>query len=301
MSFTAEVKNEIMNNELGKVALISRLSSIISSGIIDKNIKILTENTNIARYIFNEIKLNFKIKPKITVRSGYNYNKNYIYILEFNDITLLEKLGISKDKIPNDFIIDDEESKKAYISGAFLMSGSINDPKKSQYHLELLFDNKNYAQFFMNLLNSYYLNSKLLKRDNKYMVYIKESEKISDFLRIINTTNALFYYEDFRIYKDHKNMANRLNNCEQANVDKMIQAATNQVNDITLIKQKGCFDLLDDKLKEVCNYREKYPEASLQELSEIISLETNNYITKSGLNHRFKRINEFANKIKKNN
>lgn len=301
MSFTAEVKNEIMNNELGKVALISRLSSIISSGIIDKNIKILTENTNIARYIFNEIKLNFKIKPKITVRSGYNYNKNYIYILEFNDITLLEKLGISKDKIPSDFIIDDEESKKAYISGAFLMSGSINDPKKSQYHLELLFDNKNYAQFFMNLLNSYYLNSKLLKRDNKYMVYIKESEKISDFLRIINTTNALFYYEDFRIYKDHKNMANRLNNCEQANVDKMIQAATNQVNDITLIKQKGCFDLLDDKLKEVCNYREKYPEASLQELSEIISLETNNYITKSGLNHRFKRINEFANKIKKNN
>lgn len=301
MSFTAEVKNEIMNNELGKVALISRLSSIISSGIIDKNIKILTENTNIARYIFNEIKLNFKIKPKITVRSGYNYNKNYIYILEFNDITLLEKLGISKDKIPSDFIIDDEESKKAYISGAFLMSGSINDPKKSQYHLELLFDNKNYAQFFMNLLNSYYLNSKLLKRDNKYMVYIKESEKISDFLRIINTTNALFYYEDFRIYKDHKNMANRLNNCEQANVDKMIQAATNQVNDITLIKQKGCFDLLDDKLKEVCNYREKYPEASLQELSEIISLETNNYITKSGLNHRFKRINEFANKIRKNN
>lgn len=301
MSFTAEVKNEIMNNELGKVALISRLSSIISSGIIDKNIKILTENTNIARYIFNEIKLNFKIKPKITVRSGYNYNKNYIYILEFNDITLLEKLGISKDKIPSDFIIDDEESKKAYISGAFLMSGSINDPKKSQYHLELLFDNKNYAQFLMNLLNSYYLNSKLLKRDNKYMVYIKESEKISDFLRIINTTNALFYYEDFRIYKDHKNMANRLNNCEQANVDKMIQAATNQVNDITLIKQKGCFDLLDDKLKEVCNYREKYPEASLQELSEIISLETNNYITKSGLNHRFKRINEFANKIKKNN
>ncbi|MCI5835629.1 MAG: DNA-binding protein WhiA [Firmicutes bacterium] len=298
MSFTAEVKNEIINNELSDVALISRLSSIISNSVIEENVRILTENANIARYIFDKFKDIFKINAKVVVRSGYNYNKNYIYILEFDDKVLLDRLGIGKNKIPENFIIDDDEMKKAYISGAFLMSGSINDPKKSQYHLELLFDNKEYALFFMNLLNSYYLNSKYLKRDNKYMVYIKESEKISDFLRIINTSNALFYYEDYRIYRDHKNMANRLNNCEQANVDKMIQAATNQINEIKLIRDNGCFELLDDKLKEVCVYRERYPESSLQELSEIISLETNNYITKSGLNHRLKKISEFANKIK---
>lgn len=298
MSFTAEVKNEIINNELSDVALISRLSSIISNSVIEENVRILTENANIARYIFDKFKDIFKINAKVVVRSGYNYNKKYIYILEFDDKVLLDRLGIGKNKIPENFIIDDDEMKKAYISGAFLMSGSINDPKKSQYHLELLFDNKEYALFFMNLLNSYYLNSKYLKRDNKYMVYIKESEKISDFLRIINTSNALFYYEDYRIYRDHKNMANRLNNCEQANVDKMIQAATNQINEIKLIKDNGCFELLDDKLKEVCVYRERYPESSLQELSEIISLETNNYITKSGLNHRLKKISEFANKIK---
>lgn len=298
MSFTAEVKNEIINNELSDVALISRLSSIISNSVIEENVRILTENANIARYIFDKFKDIFKINAKVVVRSGYNYNKNYIYILEFDDKVLLDRLGIGKNKIPENFIIDDDEMKKAYISGAFLMSGSINDPKKSQYHLELLFDNKEYALFFMNLLNSYYLNSKYLKRDNKYMVYIKESEKISDLLRIINTSNALFYYEDYRIYRDHKNMANRLNNCEQANVDKMIQAATNQINEIKLIRDNGCFELLDDKLKEVCVYRERYPESSLQELSEIISLETNNYITKSGLNHRLKKISEFANKIK---
>ena len=298
MSFTAEVKNEIINNELSDVALISRMSSIISNSVIEENVRILTENANIARYIFDKFKDIFKINAKVVVRSGYNYNKNYIYILEFDDKVLLDRLGIGKNKIPENFIIDDDEMKKAYISGAFLMSGSINDPKKSQYHLELLFDNKEYALFFMNLLNSYYLNSKYLKRDNKYMVYIKESEKISDFLRIINTSNALFYYEDYRIYRDHKNMANRLNNCEQANVDKMIQAATNQINEIKLIRDNGCFELLDDKLKEVCVYRERYPESSLQELSEIISLETNNYITKSGLNHRLKKISEFANKIK---
>ena len=149
----------------------------------------------------------------------------------------------------------------------------------------------------MNLLNSSYLNSKYLKRDNKYMVYIKESEKISDFLRIINTSNALFYYEDYRIYRDHKNMANRLNNCEQANVDKMIQAATNQINEIKLIRDNGCFELLDDKLKEVCVYRERYPESSLQELSEIMSSELEYTISKSGLNHRFRKIKEIIKRI----
>lgn len=299
MSFTSQVKNEIINNDLEEIALISRLSAIVSNSIINERIKILTENSNIARYVFNKLKETFKIRPKIVVRSGYNYNKNYIYILEIDNIKkIIDILGIGENKVPDNFIIDDEESKRAYISGAFLMSGSINDPKKSQYHLELLFDNSEYALFFMNLLNSYYLNSKLIKRENKYMVYIKESEKISDFLRIINATNALFYYEDYRIYRDHKNMTNRLNNCEQANVDKMIQAATDQINEINLIKNKGCFELLDDKLKEVAIYREKYPEVSLQELSEIISLETNNYITKSGLNHRLKKISEFAKKIK---
>ena len=300
MSFTQEVKNEIINIDLEEISVISRLSAIISSGTITDKIKILTENSNIARYVFSNIKEIFKISPKITVRSGYNYNKNYIYILEIeNNIEKIkETLGISKTKIPENFIVDDEDTKRAYISGIFLMCGSINDPKKSQYHLEILFDSLEYAKFISNLINTYNLNSKILKRDNKYMIYIKESEKISDFLRLINTNNALFYYEDFRIYRDHKNMANRLNNCEQANVDKMIQAATDQINEINKIKESGCFDLLDDKLKLVAIYREKYPESSLQELSEIISLETNNYITKSGLNHRLKRISEFAKKMK---
>lgn len=130
MSFTAEVKNEIINNELSDVALISRLSSIISNSVIEENVRILTENANIARYIFDKFKDIFKINAKVVVRSGYNYNKKYIYILEFDDKVLLDRLGIGKNKIPENFIIDDDEMKKAYISGAFLMSGSINDPKK---------------------------------------------------------------------------------------------------------------------------------------------------------------------------
>ena len=151
------------------------------------------------------------------------------------------------------------------------------------------------------MLNNFRLNSKIIKRDNKYMVYIKEAEKIGDFLRIINATNAVFYYEDIRIYRDHKNMTNRLNNCEQANVDKIIETATKQIKDIELLEENDMLDLLDDKVKEVAIYRKKYPEVSLNELSEIISIETDKQITKSGIYHRMKKIEQLAQKIKEKN
>ena len=132
------------------------------------------------------------------------------------------------------------------------------------------------------------------------MIYVKEAEKIGDFLRMINAINALFYYEDIRIYRDHKNMTNRLNNCEQANVDKIIATATNQVNDIKVIEDAGGLDLLNEKESIAATYRLKYPEASLVELSQIISLETDTEITKSGLYHRFNKIKELANRIRAN-
>ena len=133
------------------------------------------------------------------------------------------------------------------------------------------------------------------------MVYIKEAEKIGDFLRIINATNAVFYFEDIRIYRDHKNMTNRLNNCEQANVDRIIETATNQIKEIEIIEKNDALNLLDDKVKQVLEYRKKYPEVSLTELSEIITLETGSSITKSGIYHRMKKITALANKLKEKN
>ena len=129
------------------------------------------------------------------------------------------------------------------------------------------------------------------------MVYIKESEKISDFLRIIKAYNAVMYYEDIRIYRDHKNMTNRLNNCEQANIDKIFFTSNKQIQDINKLKELDMLDLIDEKLKEVIEYRLKYPEYSLQELSDVILLETNKVISKSGLNHRFRKIREIVSKI----
>lgn len=301
MSFTSEVKNEVSKLNTMKLENVTELSAICRNIAVinDKSIKITTENASVARRIFNLIKETYFITCKTTVRRGYNFNKNYIYILEitYKVKEMVEDLNLNK-VIPNEYMYADESLKRAYIRGLFLSCGSINDPKKSRYHLEFLVDNLEYAKFISNLLNDYYLNSKVLKRENKYMIYMKEAEKIGDFLRILETKQALFYYEDIRIYRDHKNMTNRLNNCEQANVDKMIETATNQVNDITLLQETDTMDLLDEKVKETANYRLKYPEASLIELSEIITIETGVKITKSGLYHRLNKIKDLANKIR---
>ena len=301
MSFTATIKSEISKLEVTKEEKISELSAFISnSSIIFSTIKIQTENAAIARRIFSTIKEIYNINPVITVRNGYNYKKSYIYILEIKSkiSEILESLGINESIIPKEFVYADDSLIKSYLRGLFLSCGSINDPKTSRYHLEFFVENKEYSDFILLLLNSFNLNSKILKRENKYMIYVKESEKIGDFLRIINAVSALLYYEDIRIYRDHKNMTNRLNNCEQANVDRIIETANNQTNDIELIKNKIGLDILSDNVIIAANYRLKYPDASLQELSEIITIETGKSITKPGLHHRFNKIKQLADKLR---
>jgi len=301
MSFTSIVKNELSKLELEKIEAITELSAILkNNALIDENyIKVTTENSSVARHIFNVLKDIYKISPKITVRRGYNYNKNYIYILEIKEKKdlIIKDLSLDTD-IPNGYILDDDNLTRIYLRGVFIACGSVNDPKKSRYHLEFMVDTEEYAEFIKQKLNTYFLNSKVIKRDNRFMIYIKEAEKIGDFLRMINAISALLYFEDIRIYRDHKNMTNRLNNCEQANVDRTIQTAMSQINDIELIIENMGLDLLDEKEQIVANYRMKYKEASLVELSEIITMETGVPITKSGLHHRFTKIKDLASKIR---
>lgn len=304
MSFTNVVKTEVCKLENSTAENLSELSAIIRNiGIIDQSVKISTENSSVANRIFNLLKNIYNITPSVTVRRGYNFKKNYIYMIEFtnNKEKILNDLSIIINNIyqiiPKNYIVDDETLVKAYIRGVFLATGSINDPKKSRYHLELTVNNKEYAEFISNILNKFEFNSKYIKRESKYMIYIKEAEKISDFLKLLNANNAVMYYENVRIYRDQKNMTNRLNNCEQANVDKVIETASSQLKYIELLKEEGLVEVIDEKLKDVIIYREKYPETSLKELSQIISLETGNIITKSGLYHRLKKIEQIAKKI----
>lgn len=303
MSFTSQVKDQVSKLDVSRMEKISELSGVLSVFIpFSDGIIINTENNSVARRIYTLFKDLYNIYPKITVRRGYNYNKKIIYILEVKDKKdyILKSLGLNYDKI-QEFIVSDDELVRSYLRGVFMTCGSINDPKTSRYHLEFNLDDEKIAYFINDLLNEYNLNSKVLNRSFRYMVYIKEAEKIGDFLRMIGAYNAVLYYEDIRIYRDHKNMTNRLNNCEQANVDRIIETANNQVKDIEFIERECGLDLLPLKEQVAAKYRLKYKDASLAELAEIISLETADKITKSGLYHRFHKIKTFADRLRKKN
>lgn len=302
MSFSLDIKNEVARIDVSREELISELSAIVrNSAVIDEYMTIYIENNVVARRIYKLFKNVYDITPIITVRKKY-FNNGYSYILTVKNKLdeIMEDLSIKKNgvyqNIPGEYIVDDDELVRAYLRGLFLVAGSINDPKTSRYHLEFLVDNLEYAKFITSLMNGMNLNSKIISREKKYMVYIKEAEKISDFLRVIKAYNGVMYYEDIRIYRDHKNMTNRLNNCEQANMDKIFFTANNQLRDIDRLREYDLMNLIDDKLKIVIEYREKYPEASLSELSSVMERDGIK-ITKSGLNHRFRKIREIIQNI----
>ncbi|MBQ8472524.1 MAG: DNA-binding protein WhiA [Bacilli bacterium] len=308
MSFTTKVKNEISNNYNNSSANMAELSAILRNSYLKElnNIEITTENSTVCKHIYTLFKEIYNINVKTEFKDT-KFSKNRLYIITVLDkleIILKDLAVISENNefldIPSEYLINSEDEKRAYLKGTFLMTGSINDPKTSMYHLEFFIDYLEEANFFSNLLNEFYLNSKVIEREKGYMVYIKEAEKIGDFLRIIGANLAVMYYEDIRIYRDHKNMTNRLNNCEQANIEKSMLTSSKQIEDINLIIEKLGLDFVDSKIEEVINYRLKYPETSLQELSEIMTIETGKQITKSGLNHRFRKIKELATRIREN-
>lgn len=307
MSFSVDVKNEITrldHSNLENVALLSayiRQNAFIGNDII----RIHTENAAICRYLFKLIKSIYDVTSKVTVRKNFNFKKTFAYIMEIKDKKefILKDLSLLNDQgyfinIPKEYIVGDDELKKAYLRGCFLASGSINNPKTSRYHLEFLLDDFEYATFISDMLNEYELNSRVIKRQNGYMIYIKEAERISDFLKIIKAYNSVLYFENVRIYRDQKNITNRLNNCEQANIEKTINTALKQIDDINTISNMIGLDAIDEKLQEVATFRLKYPESSLLELSNIMSHELTKSVTKSGLNHRFRKIKEMADKMR---
>ena len=306
ISFTVKVKNEISNLKNTKSESIALLSGFIrNNGYIKNNtLYLTTENDNIALMLKDIIMETYNIKLEIEKTDNHNLFKNKLNLIKINekkdfilqDISYYDSSNNYLDA-PKSYIVGANEEIRAYLRGVFLSSGSINDPKSS-YHMELSINLGEEAVFVQRLLNIFDLNAKILSRDKGYMIYIKEAEKISDYLKIINASNAVMYYENIRIYHEEKNKTNRLNNCEQANTDKIIETATKQLKQIEIIEKNMGVQLMDENTIVALTYRKKYPEASLKELSEIISLETGKPITKSGLNHRFRKIKELAEKFK---
>lgn len=296
MTFTTSLKEEISKNDINVIEARYELSAFLNSvAKFNKDeILITLENASIARMIYKEIKEIYGINPSIVVRIQKRFKVKQIYILR-----LIERIDfIKKDisvgiKINVDDLVSDEE-KIAFIKGAFLAVGNVSNPSTSGYHLEFIFTKERLAKQVLNLLNYFNLKAKLIKRGYKNIVYIKASECISDLIKMFKATNSLFYFEDIRIYRDHKNMVNRLNNCEIANQEKTFRTGQAQVGAINYLISHDLMGLLDENTRIVANARIKYPEVSMQELADIVTLEYNYKIGKSGINHRFIKINNLV-------
>lgn len=292
MTFTTRLKEEISKNDNNEIESRCILEAFLKyNSQINEKVTLTLENASVTRFIYKMIKEILGIQPKIIVRIQKRFRVKQIYILEIN-----EKLDYIKEIIEAFINLDSDEEKVAYLKGAFLGVGNVSNPKTSGYHLEFILNTEEDAKYIVKLLNHFKLNAKVIKRGYKFIAYIKMSESISDLIKMFRAINSLFEFEDTRIYRDHKNMVNRLNNCELANQEKTIKSGLNQLDDIKYLEDNDLMSLIDEKLQIIILYRKKYPEVSLQELADIISMETDYKVGKSGVNHHFRAIK----KIKEN-
>ncbi len=308
-SFSHLVKDELARLETNEVEVVAELAALIRmNGTLHLSsrgytLDVRTENAAVARRIYKLIKSKYDAESDVIVRRKMKLNKNNVYIIKFNTMVneILESLTIMTDEgltnHPKEYIISDDETKRAYLRGCFLAKGSVNNPKTAKYHLEIKVLDEKHGLFVIDILNNYQLNAKLHSRKKNFIVYIKEAEKISDFLRYCGASNAVLFYEDIRILRDYRNMTNRMNNCEQANVNRIHTSAGKQIGYIEVIKEHMGEELVDEKVREVMEFRVKYPESSLSELAEIMTHELGVSISKSGLNHRFRKIKNLATRI----
>lgn len=300
MTFTTQIKEEITKEENNNIEDLTSLCTYLkfNATLEEDKMTVMVVNASVARWIFKLLKTNYNVLIKLTTRTMKRFKARNLYILEVKE--KLDLIYKDIDNIFKEISTSSDEEKKAFLKGMFLACGSINDPKKNQYHLEFLVKEEEDAKLIDDLLNSLKIKSKVLKRDREYMVYVKSSENISDFIKYLGAFNALFYFEYIRIYKDHKNMVNRLNNCEQANVERTLKSSKTILDNIKYLEDNDLLMLLDDRSKEIIEYKKKYPDTSLGELAEIITMETNKSITKSGINHHFRKINALVKKAKEN-
>lgn len=194
----------------------------------------------------------------------------------------------------NSSMKQDEQLARLCIREAFIKAGSINDPNK-KYHLEVMFKTKNKAEEMQSLLKNFNINAKIIKRENEYMLYLKDGEEISEFLALIGANNSVIKFEEIRVLKETRNDINRLVNCETANLNKTINASVKQIEDIKLIKKKHKFSSLPENLQEIAELRISNPDVSLVELGKMLK----EPIGKSGVNHRLKKIASIAEELRK--
>ena len=303
MSYSFDVKEDILkfnthpSQHLVELQALLRFSGEI---IISKPLRLVFTSTNmqIIRYYIKLIK-NFytDVEYDITSRQQQKLNKQTFYSCTITNCakTIIEDLGIL-DPVPynKEEIMDDQNLIIAYLRGAFLAKGSINDPITSNYHLEIVTDKESEALFIQRIMNYYEINARIAKRKNSLIVYIKEKDTIIDFLRRLGANVTMNEFENIVIKRSLAADVNRLLNIDVANQQKTNNAAKEQLKYIKYIEMNFQLEKLDPKLLMVMKVRKDNPEASLNELVEIINEIYEENITKSGLNHRFRKLKELA-------
>ncbi|EUJ25609.1 hypothetical protein MFLO_15279 [Listeria floridensis FSL S10-1187] len=308
MSFASETKKELTNLDVTDDEAKPELSAFIrmngavslSNGSMVADVQ--TENAATARRMYQLLKRLYDVPIELLVRKKMKLKKNNVYIVRLKAKTqeILEDLHILGEQFTFTKSIDrgfvkKRNAKRAYLRGAFLASGSVNNPETSSYHLEIFSVYAEHNQAICDLMNSFDLNARTLERKNGYITYLKEAEKITEFLSIIGATSALLHFEDVRIMRDMRNSVNRLVNCETANLNKTISAAVRQIENIKFIQTEVGLEALPERLREIAELRVTHEDVSLKELGEMV---TTGPISKSGINHRLRKIDQMAERMR---
>ena len=290
MSFSQDTKQELSKiNNLAKKDQVKQelLGYLISCNttITEKNtIRYATENEyNINRFskLLNNVNIDYSIEME---------GKTFVIKFKTKDNSLIEireqQIHINYKEFTN------EDSIKNFVRGIFLGSGSINNPE-NKYHLELKLSSREKAIKVKEILNNFNINFKLLNREGKHSIYLKDGEEISNFLALIGANNAVLKFEDIRVQREMRGKVNRLVNCESANLTKTLNASVEQIDAIKKLQDNNKFNKLDDNLKEIAILRLENPDMPLSELGKLLT----NPVGKSGVNYRLKKIIEIARDI----
>lgn len=307
-SFSTEVRNELAR-VMGETACcnIAELASLMRMGgtmLIGGNsnlgMNFTTENAAVARKVLMLIKSGFQLKTEVVVTRGRRLKKNNSYLIKVVPSPVVTELLAVLGIMRGDNINTGRDSgllrkaccRRAYLRGAFLGGGSVNKPE-GDYHLELVTGNLSFAKTLLRLMKYFALPVRLTERKNDYIVYLKDGDAITSFLRVIGAHNGLMTFENVRVVKDMRNQINRLVNCETANLQKTVNAAVRQVECIqTIIDLRG-LDWLPKNLREAAEVRLAYPEAALPELVEALG----GRVGKSGMNHRLRKLEQLAKEL----
>lgn len=312
MSFSREVKEELSKQIAASrhcclaelAAIISCCGELVMNRTGSYSLKVHTENLTVARKYFMLIKKTFQVKTEILVKRNValKKSKNYfIFIRSKHDVEnvlkatkLLKKDGLlQKELIPSHLVTQNTCCKRAFIRGVFLSAGSVTDPAKT-YHFEIVMTSRDKAVFVAEILHSFGIDAKIIVRKKYFVVYVKEGSQIVDVLNVMEAHIALMNLENVRILKEMRNSINRQVNCETANINKTVVAATKQIDDIIYIRDMAGLSELSEGLEEVARLRIEQPDASLKELGALL----NPPLGKSGVNHRLRRISKIADSLR---